>query len=130
MSTLRVTCAIIKIQDRILAVQRSATMSLPCKWEFPGGKMEEGESEEACIQREIKEELNIEISLEEQLPATYHEYDDFNIELIPFLAKYQSGKIKLSEHQAFSLLSVNELRSLDWAPADLPIVHFLVNGFE
>ena len=130
MNTIRVTCAIIRIRDKVLAVQRSASMSLPMKWEFPGGKIEEGESEEACIHREIREELNISISIEKKLGSTHHDYDELHIELIPFMAKYQSGEIRMSEHNAFRLLPLSELHTLDWAPADLPIVHHLQNKYR
>ena len=101
-------------------------MKLPLKWEFPGGKLEMGESEEACIIREIKEELNINISPLKKLSNSIHDYGSFKINLIPFIAEYISGEIELSEHKAYKLLDKNELLSLDWAEADLPIVEELL----
>lgn len=119
---LKVTCAIIHYKGKILAVQRSATMPLPGKWEFPGGKIEEGETEENCIVREIKEELNIDVDLGERLPSVVHNYPARSIELIPFMAEYRSGEIRLTEHQQYRLLAKAELETLDWAEADIPIV--------
>ena len=79
---IKVVCAIININNKILAVQRSQTMNQPLKWEFPGGKIEPGESFEDCIKREIKEELNIEIVLLKRLSTINHDYPNFSIQLI------------------------------------------------
>ena len=122
MKTILVTCAIIKFDTKILAVQRSETMKLPLKWEFAGGKIELGESEIDCIKREIFEELNIHIEVKKRLTPVIHEYPDFKIELIPFIADYVSGKLKLREHSNYVLAEKEELLHLDWAEADLPIL--------
>lgn len=122
MNHLRVACAIILINDKILVVQRGEKMNLPLKWEFPGGKIEPNESEEECIRREIKEELTIEIVLLKKLSTTFFEYPNIKIELIPFVAQYLSGKLTLKEHKSYRLLTLSELSNLDWAEADLPIV--------
>lgn len=126
----RVTCAIIQNDRFILACQRSADMSMPLKWEFPGGKLEEGEDEEACILREIKEELNVEIKILQKWRSFTHEYPDFQIELIPFLAEIKSGEIILKEHLKYRWLVKSELSGLDWAAADLAIVEVIVNHFK
>ena len=119
---LNVTCAIIKKEDKIVVTQRSASMSLPLKWEFPGGKLENGESEIDCIKRELKEELNIEIEIIKKLTNSIHDYGKMKINLIPFVVKYKSGEIKLLEHRDYKCLHKNELTQLDWAEADLPIL--------
>lgn len=123
MEPIKVTCAIITIENKILAVQRSRIMSLPMKWEFPGGKIEPAETEMECIKREIREELNIEIEVVDRLLPSIHRYPTFTIELIPYTAKYVSGELKLKEHNSYLLLNRDELDTLDWAEADWPIVH-------
>jgi len=123
---LHVTCAIILLKNKILVTQRSENMKLPLKWEFPGGKLELGESEEDCIVREIKEEINLDITLLKKLSNNVHDYGTFEINLIPYLAKHISGEIELAEHKDYKLLEKNELLSLDWAEADLPIVEELL----
>jgi 8-oxo-dGTP diphosphatase len=123
MDPIIVTCAIITIDDKILAVQRSRLMSLPMKWEFPGGKLEPAETEMECIKREIREELNIEIEMLDRLLPSVYRYPTFTIELIPYTANYVSGELKLKEHNNYVLLNKDELNTLDWAEADLPIVH-------
>lgn len=120
--TLIVTCAIIENTDTVLVVQRSSTMSLPLKWEFPGGKIENGETEEECIIREIKEELNLEIEVSKRLCHSIFHYPNFSIELIPFLAIQIGGQIMLNEHADYKYLEKNELLNLVWAEADIPIV--------
>lgn len=127
MSVLKVTCAIIYFGDKVLVVQRSENMSVPLKWEFPGGKLELNESEEDCIKREIKEELNIEISLLKRLTPSLFNYPSVSIELIPFLANYSEGEITLKEHKRYLLLTKQELSNLDWAEADLPILKELLS---
>ncbi len=119
---INVTCAIILRDDKILATQRSEEMKLPLKWEFPGGKLEFQESENDCIKREIKEELNIEISILSKLSENIHDYGDVKIKLIPFIAKYNSGDILLTEHKDYKWMEKQDLLTLDWAEADLPIV--------
>jgi 8-oxo-dGTP diphosphatase len=119
---IKVTCAIILFNSKILVTQRSENMNLPLKWEFPGGKLEENESELVCIKREIKEELNIEIDVVNQLSNSIFDYGTFKINLIPFIANYISGEILLLEHKDYRLLDKNELLNLDWADADIPIV--------
>jgi 8-oxo-dGTP diphosphatase len=119
---INVTCAIILIDNKILVTQRSEKMKLPLKWEFPGGKLEKDESELECIKREIKEEINIKIDIIKKLSNSIYDYGSIKINLIPFIANYISGEIKLSEHKDYRLLDKYELMSLDWAEADLPIV--------
>ena len=119
---INVICAIILKEEKILVTQRSEKMKLPLKWEFPGGKLESGESEEECILREIKEELNINIEIIGKLSCCIFDYGSFNINLIPFISNYISGEIVLSEHKDFKWMKKSDLSSLDWAEADLPIL--------
>lgn len=124
---INVTCAIILKENKILVAQRSEKMKLPLKWEFPGGKLEKNEDEVSCVKREVREEINIEIEIIKKLSTTVHDYGDFKIRLIPFLANYVSGEIILLEHSDYKLLDKSELIKLDWAEADIPIVEEFLN---
>ena len=123
MNVIRVTCGIILKEGKVLAAQRSEKMKLPLKWEFPGGKLQMGKTEEDCLQREIKEELNILITIHYKLQPVQHDYGDFQIELIPFVAEYVGGALQLHEHNQADWYTTNELLTLDWAPADIPILN-------
>ena len=126
MKIIPVTCAIIFHQGKVLAAQRSETMDLPGKWEFPGGKIEEGENPEDCLVREIQEELSVRIKILESLAPSEFSYSSGKIiRLIPFLAKLESFVFNLLEHEQIAWLGKEELFSVDWAEADLPIVHEL-----
>jgi len=118
-----VACALItRLNGQVLVTQRSASMRLPLKWEFPGGKVEPDETAESCIVREITEELMIKIKIVKRGIA--HEYGEGkdSILLIPFYCKMITKEIKLTEHVAFNWLFPDELISLDWAEADLPVL--------
>lgn len=119
---LSVACAIILNKGNVLVAQRSELMSLPLKWEFPGGKIEDDETPEKCIIREIKEELNIEIEIIQKLEAKIFDYITFSIELIPFVSNYIGGELILREHKDSKWLNKEELVFLDWSPADVPVL--------
>jgi 8-oxo-dGTP diphosphatase len=119
---IHVTCAIIKNDGLVLSAQRSASMSLPLKWEFPGGKINKGESPEECLQRELVEELGIQVRVGKRLPATTHQYPTFFVTLHPFVCSIDSGKIVLHEHAAITWLPPEKLHTLDWAEADVPVI--------
>ncbi|MET6997532.1 (deoxy)nucleoside triphosphate pyrophosphohydrolase [Chitinophaga defluvii] len=122
MNTIRVTCAIILREGKILAAQRSETMSLPLKWEFPGGKINKGESEVECLRRELLEELNLSMLIKGRLSNSLFNYGDFTVELIPFIVDYVESEIILHEHRQIGWFTSFELKDLDWAPADVPIL--------
>ena len=121
-SHLRVACAIIEHQGLVLAAQRSAAMSLPLKWEFPGGKIRSSESPETCLLRELNEELGISVSVREALSPATHRYPAFTVTLHPFRCALDSGTLTLHEHAAVLWVQPKELLSLDWAEADLPVI--------
>lgn len=122
-----VVCGVILDRDKVLCVQRAESMSLPLKWEFPGGKIEKNETPEQCLYREIKEELGVTIEILEKLSKSYYDYGSFEIILIPYLCKYLGDEIILSEHKEFQWLPFSELTMLEWAPADIQIVKEIVS---
>jgi 8-oxo-dGTP diphosphatase len=120
--TLHVACALIERGGLLLSVQRSAAMSLPLKWEFPGGKIEAGEDAAACLRREVREELGVEVEVGAPLPAAAHDYPAFSVVLYPLRCRITSGELTLHEHAAARWLSPADLFSVDWAAADLPVL--------
>lgn len=119
---LQVVCALIEEAGRVLAARRSLTQSLPLKWEFPGGKVESGESEAEALVREINEELGIGIEVGKALDPVTHAYPDFTITLRPMRCRITSSRPNPHEHAEIAWCTPDELRSLDWAPADVPVV--------
>lgn len=128
MKSIEVVAAIIYYKDRILCVQRGENKYpyISNKFEFPGGKMEIGETKTEAIKREILEELNMNINIQEEFLTVTHEYPDFRIIMHSFKCKCESQELKLTEHINMVWLSINELKKLDWAAADIPIVNKLM----
>lgn len=116
-----VTCAVIIQDNKVLAVQRGLNMKMAGKWEFPGGKLERGETPAQCIVREIFEELSMIIQVEEEWPSTTYQYPDFLIELIPIRCSTDQSCPVLKEHQDFQWLDSESLFWVEWAEADIPI---------
>ncbi|KUP31793.1 DNA mismatch repair protein MutT [Bacillus halotolerans] len=125
---IKVAAAVIKNdKDMILCALRSPTMSLANLWEFPGGKLEEGENAREALVREIHEELGCQIEVGEILADIHHEYEKVIVNLISIQAKIVEGEPVAKEHAELRWVPVSELESLEWAPADLPTVNALVN---
>jgi len=123
----KVVGAIIENNDNeILCALRSPVMSLPNLWEFPGGKIEEGEGYKEAIEREIFEELDCNVEFIEVFNDNTHEYDKFIVNLITIKCRLTSGTPKASEHSKIIWLKRENLHSLKWAPADVPAVDQLV----
>lgn len=115
-----VTCAIIRSEENeVLVVQRGEATDHPLKWEFPGGKLLPGETEEECIIREVEEELSMEIVICGKLPEVEHDYGQKQIKLIPFICDTLDELPFLSEHLAYKWLPVAELLSVDFSGADV-----------
>ena len=119
-----VVCAIIEQDGLVLCALRSEQMSLPGKWEFPGGKLELNELAEDALIREIEEELNVSIEILESLPISDYSYvPEKVIRLIPFRCVIQNNEIPVAaEHAEFRWVKKEDLLNLNWAEADVPIV--------
>ena len=119
---LHVACAIIEQDGTVLTAQRSATMSLPLKWEFPGGKIEAGETAEECLIRELREELGVSVFIGTALSPATHRYPDFTVTLYPFICNLTGGTVTMHEHHALKWVEPQQMPELDWAAADLPVI--------
>ncbi len=115
-----VTCAVIRNEENeVLVVQRGEATDHPLKWEFPGGKLGSGESEEECIIREVEEELSMEIVICGQLPGVKYDYVHKQIRLIPFICDTLDELPFLSEHVDFKWVNPTDLLSVDFSEADV-----------
>ncbi len=97
-------------------------MRMPLKREFPGGKIEPGEEPEACLHRELMEEMAVRLTVKRAMPTMKHRYPDFTLTLHPFVCELLSGEVALNEHRAIAWLKPEELPSLNWVEADLALV--------
>ena len=126
--TIKVVGAIIENSNsEILCALRSPKMSMPNLWEFPGGKIEKGESNGQAIEREIREELSCKVKYIEDFNDNTHEYEKVIVNLITLRCKLVNGTPKASEHAKLIWLPVDYLETLSWAPADVPAVKQLVS---
>ena len=121
--TINVVAGVIRDEEgKILITQRNFKKAQGGLWEFPGGKIEPGESKEEAIVREIKEELNIDIKFDSYLDEKVFEYPEKTINLIALNCTKINGEIKLMEHEAYAWVKDNELRDYEFAPADYFII--------
>lgn len=124
---IHVVGAIIIKNDKVLCAQRGPKKSLPYKWEFPGGKIEKGETPQEALKREIQEEMKCSIWIGKQVEHTVYEYDFGVVHLSTFYCNLLKGEPVLTEHVSIKWLPPNRLSSLDWAPADIPAVEKVTN---
>lgn len=123
-----VTCAILGRNGKVLIARRPATDKLANKWEFPGGKVEDGETPEACLARELLEELSIEVRVGAFLGESVHYYGDAAIRLLAYRTSWEAGELKAQVHDEIRWVTLHELDHYDFAPADLPFVKKLTRG--
>ena len=126
MKTIRVVAAIIEAENEnnekmIFATQRGYG-AFKDGWEFPGGKIEKGETPEEAIVREIKEELDTEIQVEEYIDTIEYDYPEFHLSMDCFLCTIIEGDLVLKEHEAARWLTKDQLDSVDWLPADITLI--------
>lgn len=130
MKKIEVVAGIIFFQDQVLCVQRPKNKLnyISNKFEFPGGKIEEGETKEEALHRELFEELNISTKIKSFYLTVVHEYPDFELTMHSFICEVESKELTLHEHIDQKWLLIDELTALDWAAADIPIVDKLVSN--
>lgn len=130
MKHIKVVAAVVKNENHYLCVQRNFNKYdyISYKYEFPGGKVELNESNEDALIREIQEELNLEIQIEKHIITVEHTYPDFRMSMYTYLCNSINRDLILNEHVDHKWLKQEELSSLDWAAADLPIVDFLLHN--
>lgn len=130
MKKIEVVAGVIFCKYLILCVQRPKNKFhyISEKYEFPGGKIEDGESKEAALHRELDEELNLSVKIQSLFLIVVHQYPDFELTMHSFICKAESTQIVLNEHIDYKWLKIDELPTLDWAAADIPIVNKLISN--
>ena len=128
MRNLKVTAAVLKKEGKYLIAKRKQNDILGGLWEFPRGKIEEGETAEECLKREIKEELNIIVEVNELILSKNHKYSKGYFELIAFKVKYISGEIILNEHDDYKWVPYEKLAMFNFLLADIPIIDKIKNN--
>ncbi len=121
MKIVKVVAAVIRHGNKIFATQRGYG-EFKDGWEFPGGKVEPGETEQEALVREIREELDTVIEVGEQITRIEYDYPTFHLSMNCFWAEVVSGDLVLKEHEAARWLSKEELYSVEWLPADLELI--------
>lgn len=124
MKEIKVVAAIIQKENKILATKRGYGEFINM-WEFPGGKIEPGETKEQALVREIKEELNIEISVDNFAIDIEYQYPNFYLFMSCFMCSIKEGSIELLEHNDGKWITKEELNTLNWLPADIDAVNYL-----
>lgn len=122
----QVTAALLLKAGKILIARRPANDDLAHYWEFPGGKIEEGETPEACLIREMKEELDIEVSVGNFFMESIFSYQQGTIQLLAYWTTWHSGELELMVHSEVAWVERDELINYEFAPADIPIVDRLL----
>lgn len=122
-----VGAVIMNDDDEILCAQRPEGKNLALKWEFPGGKVEKGETETGALVRELDEEMECRIDVLDKITTTVYEYDFGIVELTTYYAKILSGEIKMLEHVDMKWMNRENIDALDWAPADIPAIELIQN---
>ena len=127
MKSIEVVAAVIERDGKIFATQRGYG-EYEDWWEFPGGKIEPGETQCEALKREIMEELNTEINIDKFLLTINYDYPNFHLTMHCFLCSVISGNLELLEHENARWLSPSELKSVEWLPADIEVLDFIIDS--
>lgn len=124
---IQVSCALIIKQGKVLITQNGGASDHPYQWEFPGGKIKPGETKEAAIIREISEELDVNIKVNESLIPVDHDYGIKQIKLIPFVCSIADGILKLNNHISHKWVALHKLEDIDFSDADKRLIRIEEN---
>ena len=129
MKHIEVVAGIIEFDGEILCMERDRGKYdyVSFKWEFPGGKIEEGETKEQALKRELREEMEMDVEIVEHFCDVYHEYPDFSMNMYSFKCKAKNKEFKMNVHHDFAWVAKDDIQKLDWADADRPIVKKLLS---
>lgn len=130
MKTIKVTAGVITDSDKVLITRRAPKENFAGGWEFPGGKIEVNETPQECLVRELKEELNIDVSIGNFCDEVTHDYGTININLIAFYCTIVKGDISISVHDKYKWIKINDLLKYDLLPADVPIAKKVMEDYE
>jgi 8-oxo-dGTP diphosphatase len=122
---IKVVCGIIWQGDKIFIARRRPEKSLGGYWEFPGGKIEEGEEPEIALVRELKEELGMEVNVINYFGSSIHHYETISIELVAYICAFKQASFHLIDHDLFEFVSYRDISKYTMAPADLPLVKLM-----
>lgn len=129
MDIIKVVCGVIFKENQIFICRRKSFKILGGLWEFPGGKLESKESHEICLKRELQEELGMKIHQLNYLTTVFHKYETFRIELIAYECVFLSATFNLIDHDIYEWVKLENLINYDLAPADIPILEYLIEKF-
>ncbi|KKM10185.1 NUDIX hydrolase [Clostridiales bacterium PH28_bin88] len=120
-----VTAGIIEREGKILIAQRPANAHRALEWEFPGGKLEPGEQPEECLKRELREELGLNVEVEDIYKVVLHRYEDREVLLLCYRCQYAGGEPEAKEGQDFRWVTVEQMGAYDFSAADIPVLEKL-----
>lgn len=125
-----VTAAIITKDDTVFIAKKGAQARFAHKWEFPGGKIEDGEAPEECVVRELFEEFGIEIEVLGYCTESIHTFPEGQIKIFAYYCRWVGGEITPTEHEDYKWAPVRALDTFDFAPADIPLAKKLMSQYE
>ena len=129
MKRIRVTAGVIKDNDKVLLTRRAPKENFAGGWEFPGGKIEINERPQACLTRELKEELNIDVSVGKLCTEVVHDYGNININLIAYYCTILDGEIQISVHDKYKWVRIIDLLKFELLPADILIAKKVMEDY-
>lgn len=126
MDIIKVVCGIIFHDNKVIICRRKPEKSLGGYWEFPGGKIEQGEKNEVSLSRELKEELDMKVEVKDYFKTNFHDYGKFRIELIAYKCNFIDANFEMIDHDSYKWVDILDLLKWNLAPADIPIAQELI----